>query len=246
MGLRVLTGYPYTGTREILQRDLDRLEEQTLASLRKIQKQRRQAHDRAVSNGSADPLRLDWRIPGEITAIAPDGDFLWLGVANFFGNYLLLMHKPTLSLVAYFRMPVRDKISAFAVSQNSLWVGTFYGDHQLFRVSKDAFRAIPQDRWTSLAVSQADRARLINGMSPRDRAMYAFYAGDDERVVALLGNIAPGKASLEEMLLLALACGPSGLNRTEEARAWAERIASRYPDSPWSKIAQESTAKSQL
>ena len=59
------------------------------------------------------------------------------------------------------------------------------------------------------------------------------------RVVELLGNVEPEKASLEQMFLLAFSYDASGLNQPTQARAWYERIISRYPDSPWAKAATD-------
>lgn len=82
-------------------------------------------------------------------------------------------------------------------------------------------------------------------MSVRDQAMYAFYAGDDARVAELLRDTHPNKASLEEMFLLAFSYDTSGVDRPELARAWFERIISRYPDSPWAKAAQAAFAENE-
>jgi hypothetical protein len=114
----------------------------------------------------------------------------------------------------------------------------------LTRIEKQPLLAIPRSQWLTLAISPDERARLIRGMAPRDQAMYAFYAGDNARVAEVLGNLNPEKATLEEIFLLAFACDATGLDKPEQARAWFERIGSRYPDSPWAAAAREFLAVS--
>jgi Ca2+-binding EF-hand superfamily protein len=234
------SGSPYLGNSEVPQQELEKLDGRVRGALKSLEKGRVQAHAaRLEKKLLPDPLHLDWRIPGEVTALANDGDFLWLGIGNYFGNYLLLFNKPSDSLVGYSPMQVRDKISSLAVSRESVWVGTAYGDHHLLELSKDSFLSVPRNHWVSVAISEEDRSRLLKGMSVRDQAMYAFYAGDDSRVVELLNGVDPAKALLEQMFLLAFSFSASGVDKPESARAWFEHISSRYPDSPWSKAAQE-------
>ena len=104
--------------------------------------------------------------------------------------------------------------------------------------------SIPRSQWLSLSISPEDRSRLVNSMSARDQAMYAFYAGDDARVAQALRNVSPEKASLEEMFLLAFAQDAFGLDKPDLAHAWFERILARYPASPWATAAQEFLAAS--
>jgi hypothetical protein len=185
-------------------------------------------------------LEVNWRIPGDTTALAGDGDFLWIGAENYFGHYLVLLHKPTESLVSY--ASFRERISSLAVSGNSVWAGLAWGDQKLVRLSKDAFVSVPSRDWVRVAISPEERMRLVRTMKVRDQAMYAFYAGDSSRVVELLGNANPEKATLEEMFLLAFSYGTGGLDRPDQARVWFDRIISRYPDSPWARTAKQTLA----
>src|SRR5206468_1187750 len=141
-----------------------------------------------------DPFHMTSRIPGEVAALANDGDFLWVGVCNFFGSYLMLLHKPSLSFVASYTMGVRDRISSLALSDTYVWVGTAYGDNSLLRLRKDSFLSVPRHQWASVTITPEERERLVRTMSQRDQAMHAFYAGDNQRVVELLGGIHPDKA----------------------------------------------------
>ena len=72
-------------------------------------------------------------LAGQVTALASDGDYLWLATStreNRFGNreksslegfFIFLLHKPTNKWVGYF--PVSADVTAMAASQGRLWVG---------------------------------------------------------------------------------------------------------------------------
>ncbi len=237
-----MMGSSFAGNSEMPRQNLERMDEQIRGLMKKLQADRAKNHSESRER---NPLHLDWRIPGEVTALAKDGDFLWVGVGNFFGNHLLLLHQPSGSVVAGCLMPVRDAISSLAVSKTSVWAGTAYGDHQLFQIPKDAFTSVPQSRWVKLAISPEERTQLVSGMSVRDQAMYAFYAADDARVAALLGDIDADKASLEQMFLLAFSYDTLGLDKPDLARTWFEHIISHYPDSGWAKTAQDALAENE-
>jgi Ca2+-binding EF-hand superfamily protein len=237
-----MMGSSFAGNSEIRRQDLEKMDEQIQGLMKKLQGDRVKNHS---GKREGNPLHLDWRMPGEVTALAKDGDFLWVGIGNYFGNHLLLLHQPSGSVVAGCPMPVRDAISSLAVSKTSVWAGTAYGDHKLFQIPKDVFTSVPQSRWVSLAISPDERTRLVSGMSVRDQAMHAFYAADDARVAALFGEVDSDKASLEQMFLLAFSYDTLGLDKPGLARTWFEKIMSRYPDSGWAKFAQDALAKNE-
>jgi Ca2+-binding EF-hand superfamily protein len=241
-----MLGAVNSGHTIIPRQELDRLDNQIQDAVEQLASDHRKVHRLKVKQKNpVDPLQLNWRIPGGVMAMANDGDFLWLGVGNYFGNYLLLLHKPSESLVAYCPLEARGRISSLAVSATSVWVGMAYGDQLLVNIPREAFLSVPKTIWTSLAISPEDRERLIRGMSIHDRAMYAFYAGDDATTATLLGNTDPDRASLEEMFLLAFTYDVSGLDKPDLCRSWFERIISRYPDSPWAKAAQTALSENE-
>jgi len=241
-----MMGHFLTGNDTMPAGNLDAMDEQIQGLMRKLQEDRAKKHaEKRKSSAVANPLHLDWRVQGDVTALANDGDFLWVGIGNFFGNYLLLLHKPSESLVAYCPMQARDKISSIAISKTAVWIGTAYGDHKLLKLPKSSFLSIPQSSWVGLAISPNEREQLIRGMSIRDQAMYAFYAGDDPRVASLLGDIDPDKATLEQMFLLAFSYDALGLDKPDLARTWFENIISRYPDSVWAKTAQTALSENE-
>ncbi len=237
----------FTGNSQIARNRLEAAEQQIRACLRRLEDARNRAHlARTNRNESPDPFHLAARIPGNVAALANDGEFLWLGVDNYFGSYLLLLHKPSLSLVAGHTMGVRERISSVAVSDKYVWAGTAYGDNALLRLRKDAFLSVPRNQWVSIVVTPEERQRIVRGMSKTDQALYAFYAGDDERVVQLLGELTPEQAGLQEMLLLAWSFDASGVDDPDQSRAWSDRIRTRYPDSPWATVANEGMKENEL
>ena len=168
-----------------------------------------------------------------------------MGANSQHGSRLLLLHKPTESLVGSLRMQGRGTISSLAVSEDHVWVGTSYGDDVLLRVSKGAFLSVARPEWKELGLGAAEQKQILQGMSRRDQVLYAFYAGEDERVRDLLGGVDPGKASLEEMFLLGWSCDPLGADHAQEWARGSSRICQRHPDSPWSRAAMEFSATNQ-
>lgn len=235
-----LIGLPYLWNNKVSPADLERLMDRIQAKFEEIETERVQAHTTLrTSKNTIEPLHLEWRIPGGVRAMANDGDFLWLGV----GNDLLLLHKPSRSLVAYCRLDPRGWISSLAISARSVSVGMAYSSRLLVRIPKSAFLSVPKSRWVNLAISPEERERLIRGMSVRDQAMYAFYTGDDAKVVRLLEGLDPNHASLEEMFLLAFSYDTSRLDKPNFCRFWFDQIISRHPDSPWASVARDALIK---
>jgi len=222
---------------------VDKIAESIQRFFKSLQKDRAGIHLEKLNGKRAiDPLHLDWRMPGWVTAMAQDGDFLWVGTGMYSGDRLLLVHKPSLSLVGWCSLD--GGVTSLSVGGRDIWVGAAYGKQLLTRIEKTPMLTIPRSQWLSLTLSAYDRAHLVGGMSTRDQAMYAFYAGDDARVAALLWNVNPETATLEEMFLLAFAHDASALDQPEIARAWSDRIAARYPETPWAKAAREFLAAS--
>jgi Ca2+-binding EF-hand superfamily protein len=227
-----LMGISYTGGSQITQGSLDAISEQIQKFMKKLQQDRAKIHEK--KERAIDPLNLNSRFPGDVTAMANDGDYLWMGI----GSSVFLLHKPSASLAARFDLKKWGRIISILPSRNSVWVGT-ESDLQLLELSKDAFLSVPRSQWVTLAISPDERNGLIQKMSVRDRALYAFYAGDDQRVVELLGQIDPAKATLEELFLCAFSCDTSGIDNPAQAQSWFEHIMREYPNSAWAQIAKE-------
>ncbi len=241
-----ISGNYFGGNPTIPQQALDDLTSQVLGRLRKIEYDHRRIRGAKLTRAAAaDPLKLTSRIPGRIAALASDGDFLWVGADNYFGSYLLLLHKPSHSLVGDILMPTRNRIASLAVSDQDVWIGISYGDDALLRLPKQGLVATPKSQWKDLALTQAEREQQIGRMSQRDQALYAFYAGDSEGVIKLLAEVDPRQASLEEMFLLAWSYGAVGVDDLSKADEWYQHLQTRHPDSPWSAAAAEAARANQ-
>jgi hypothetical protein len=241
-----MEGSFWGGSSSMSQRQVEESEARIQWNLRKFEiEHRRSCVARLKRNEITDPLHLNSRIPGGVRAVVNDGEFLWLGADNYFGSRLLLVHKPSRSLVGELAMQPRNTISALAVSDHHVWIGTHYGDDPLLRVSKAEFLAVSKSQWKDLTIEPDERAKLINGLSRRDQALYAFLAGDGERVAELLGDADPRKASLEEMLLIVWSCGLLGANNPQQMNAWAGHLNERQPGSPWAKSAADAVKENQ-
>jgi Ca2+-binding EF-hand superfamily protein len=239
-GLRSpLLGAQYTGGPQIPESALTGIEQSILRFLESLQKERIRRHAQKHASQN-DPLRLNWRIPGEITSLVTDGDFLWLGAANYFGNYLIALHQPSQTLAGYVK--IEGQPASIAVADSQVFVGTAYGDKPLLQIEKKDILSVPRNRWVDLAISPTERRDLIRGMPLTDQAIYAYYADDDAQIADLLENLNPGKATLEQMFLLAFSYDACGLNHPGLARTWFERIVARSPDSPWAKAARSALA----
>lgn len=234
-----MVGGSYFGGNPMIPQDrLDQMEQQLIGGLVKIEDERKLAKvSRNNSQRIVDPFQMTTHMPGGVGVMANDGDYLWLGSGNYHGDYLMLLHKPSHSLVASFTLGTRGHISGLAISDKYVWVGIAYGDDAVIRLSKDVFFSVPQSQWTNLEIKSAEREQLVRSMSKRDQAMYALLAGDDRRVVELLSDLNPDKASLEDMLCLAWSCDASGVDDLEKCNKWLKQIAARFPDSPWAKYA---------
>jgi Ca2+-binding EF-hand superfamily protein len=186
-----------------------------------------------------EPFGLDSHIPGRVTSCIRDGDRLWLGLAD----RLLLLDFPSHSLVACCRFG--KPVVSIGVSDEFVWVGLAFGEQLLVQVPKRAFAAVPKNQWTPLTITAEERRLLIESMNVRDQAVYAFYAGDANRVVQLLKTVDLAEATLEQMLLLAVSYDADETDSPENVSAWCERIMEQYPGSPWGTFGQKAIDESQ-
>jgi hypothetical protein len=186
-----------------------------------------------------EPWGLNSHIPGFVTSLAKDGDRLWLAIAD----RILLVDLPSQSVVAFCSCAGKP-IASLGVSDQFVWASLAFGEQLLVRVPKREFEAVPKDRWTPLTITAEERQRLIGGMSVMAQAIYAFYAGDPKRIIELLGSVDPAVATPEQMMLLAVTYDSDNADDPKRAKAWCERIISRYPGSPWATFAHKTIEES--
>lgn len=206
--------------------------EQHADGLRKELAAIRKRHESLL--GPENPLNLNHRMPGNVRALAIDGEFLWVALGY---NQLMLLHKPTLSIVGACRLT--NSITSLAVTEQHVWAGLSEPGAAVIRLSKELFLSVPASRWLGLTLSVRDREDLVRGMNTRDQAMYAFYAGNHARVAGLLEARPKEKLPLDELFILGLSYGAFGLDQPERARACFDAVMERAPDSPWAEFASE-------
>jgi Ankyrin repeats (3 copies)/Ankyrin repeat len=156
-------------------------------------------------HGLPDRRVAPWptRLRGAVTALAQDGDFLWMATTaewdNYYPrhgepfdlfqshqNYIFLMHKPSRRWVGQFSVPSR--VSALAVSTDRLWVGLAKPEDgkSLFQIDKRPLLQTPQDRWVSDDVPDEELYRQIAKLDVIEQAHYYFLLGDTNKVLAVL------------------------------------------------------------
>ncbi len=187
------------------------------------------------------------RIPGGVSALLDDGDFLWVAtmpvtrgrftVSANDKHYVLLFHKPTQRWVGRFEVGAR--VSALASVGDDLWIGLSLPDGQLketpdprrsvlLAVSKQEIKAIPETDWVSDQVSEAEILEAIASLSRQDQAVYHFLLGNDELAVQLLED-AP--LEYDALFMLAYAHDQSGLDAPEIAIDYFRKLMDWFPES---------------
>ncbi len=145
------------------------------------------------------------RLRGAVTALAQDGEFLWIATTSDWDdyaihrlgdppnmyqpdneNYVFLMHKPSGRWMGRFSVPSR--VSAMAVSADRLWIGLAKPEDgkSLFQIDKRPLLQTPQDRWVSDDVPVEEMYRQITKLNVIEQAHYFFLLGDTNKVLAVL------------------------------------------------------------
>ena len=216
-------------------------ESQIIRSFSQFRKQRQEAHtERRKAGRSQDLLQLSTRLRGEVTAMASDRDFLWIGCDDQSSYSVILMHKPTHAWVGHLKVPAR--VSCLAFSDTRLWIGLGYGDDRVFEVNKQDLLSIPRSKWMQDEVGEAELGAVIAALPAHSQALYAFFAGDYARAAQLLEKEDLHSAGLETLFLLAFSYDDLGLDKPDLVRRCFQEIISRYANSPWAKVAVESLA----
>jgi hypothetical protein len=200
---------------------------------------------RAVSEGRslANWVQPTSRLPGPVTALLRDQTWLWVACADFNGpqrSRILLYHRPSRRWVGWF--PLGLPVRSLAADSRNLWVGmedaAGGGVPVLVAVDKLPLISQPQGRWTRETISPEELGQRLAALGAKERAVYAFFAGDPAKVVELLapdGTPAPG-ADAESLFLLAFAHDSLGLNQPDRMDGFLSRLRSAYPDSLFTEL----------
>lgn len=202
---------------------------------------------RARALGEGRPL-ANWvqptsRLPGPVTALLRDQTWLWVACTDFNGpqrSRILLFHRPSRRWVGWF--PLGLPVRCLAADSRHLWVGledaAGRGVPVLVAVDKLPLISQPQGRWTREAISPEELGQRLASLGAKERAVYAFFAGDPAKVVELLapdGTPAPG-ADAESLFLLAFAHDASGLNQPDRMAGWLDRLRAEHPNSLFTEL----------
>lgn len=203
---------------------------------------RREAHPQ---NSKPDAVRISSRLPGPVQALASDGDFLWLAARaadSMWRSHVMLLHKPSGQWVGHIRTSL---VTSLAVDERHLWIGCLLsyggGAKCLLRLEKQALYGIPQDRWMSDAVSEAESLEAFARLTPREQALWQFITGDPAAAVALLEKITPQTAEI--LFLQGLCHDTRGLQQPDKAREFFRRVISEHPADPLAEEARKQLAQ---
>jgi hypothetical protein len=209
---------------------------------REFAKARRAAYDRRRAAGrTTDPQELSTRLTTGVSALAHDGDFLWLGFD--YPGTVMLYHKPSDSFVGYVKLT--NSVQCLAVSPGHLWIGFGYQETKLARMEKRELLATPQSRWVANRVGAREFSELLAQQPLRQQALHAFFAGDYPRTLAILDRENVNPPDVETMFLRAYCYDPMGLNQPAECRRQFEAIIERFAGYPWERVARAALEESE-
>jgi len=191
--------------------------------------------------GTTDSFGSPSRLPGGVSALAHDGEFLWLGLAH--PAIVMLYHKPSDSFIGHIKLT--DSVRSLAVSQDHLWLGFGYHETLLASLEKRELMSVPKARWRPNRVSADELDRALSKLPLRQQALNAFFAGNHAKTLELLDRESTQSPDLEAMFLRAYCHDFWGLNNAVACRRAFEQIIARFPDSPWEKAARAARAASE-
>ncbi len=196
----------------------------------------RMARVRLETGRALDPVTPTSRVPGPVSALAPDGPYLWVVTRDGTPgepSRVSLFHAASRRWVGSF--PVSLPVLDVAVDDRFLWLGLDASavprGAPLVAVDKRPLLAVSADRWVEDEPTPEERGEWLAGLPVRERAVLAFFAGDAARVVALLGpESEPPDPEVE--FLLAFAHDAVGLDRPAIRDRHLERLHRLFPSSP--------------
>jgi hypothetical protein len=185
-------------------------------------------------------------LPGPVTGLLPDGDFLWVlsraSLIKWNPHRLLLWHQPTRRWVAQCTLDYRP---ALAADDQYLWFPSAehlpderYTTARLCRVEKQ--RAYDAALASSFAADDAATQAAFEKLSVRDRAFNHFAAGQYAEAAALFAQVRPTpyahpgivEAAAEALFMQALCFDAEGLRDAGKQREFLQHLLDRYPDDP--------------
>jgi hypothetical protein len=147
------------------------------------------------------------RLRGGVTALAQDGDFLWIAATTGDENYIFLMHKPSNRWVGRFSVP--SPVSALAVSPDRLWIGLAQpkDGQSLFQTDKRPLLQTPPDQWVSDEVSDEEFYSKVAKLGVIEQAHYYFLLGETNKVLEVLNKPTDARYADHVKKLISLCSG---------------------------------------
>ena len=199
----------------------------------------RQAQGGATNALVHNPVDPTSRLPGPVTALCLDGDYLWLGCAIPGGASLSLYHLPTDRWVGQLQL-VQATINAIAVSDSTIWVGLAVPARlgvpihpvSMVQVDKRPWLQRSPEHGYPDAIDPKEVTSAVVRWSARQRTLYAFFKGHYAEVVQALGELDTETADLEALYMAGLAHDRFGLNQPDQQRRYLQAIIERDPNGP--------------
>lgn len=179
------------------------------------------------------------RLPGLVTALAADGDWLWVATAKGEtwreGGYRIsLMHMPSRRWVG--GMTLQERVSGLCAGSDAVWLATemtphLDGESPLRRMDKAPWLAVPESRWFSAEVSREEVDAAERRLTPRQQALRSLFRGESGPFVQLYAGQSPLTLDPETLFLLSQAYDGQGLNQPERRLELENNLIQQYPDS---------------
>jgi hypothetical protein len=190
-------------------------------------------------------FHTDTRLVGMVTALAVDGDFLFVATStardDFLpspveGSHLFVLHIPTEKWVG--RVPLEASATAMAQDSERLWIGTTGSPALVLEFRKKDLTAAPPEQWVEDLPSPVEVAGALAKLSREEQVSHAFFRGDYEQIESLLHGMPLENLSLSELFAIAWSNDALGLNNSEKRSAAREEIMRRDLH-PWRRAEAE-------
>lgn len=209
---------------------------------------------RSARSKLVEDFKPKTRLPGSVTTLLVDGDFLWLGVTTVLSlyappigeNFLMVLHRPTRRWVASTHVP--GPIRALAADADRVWLGLDGAPAELgtalLSVEKKPFLSRPKKQWMDDTITDEEIQACIASLSTWDQAKYAFFLGDYPKAVRLLE---PLQADPQNHAMASLFLGwchdKDGLNQPDKAQACFDWVVNNSKDARLILLATDALGK---
>jgi hypothetical protein len=173
------------------------------------------------------------RLTSPVTALARDGDFLWVATAEENDERprgrLLLYHVPERKWVG--RRDIPCGIQRMMATPEAVWVAGAYAHRvNCVRVDKAPWLNVPKSQWLPEEVTASELEKEFDALSPKQRAIYSLFAGRESDIPMLLTGEGPPAPDAESLFILAHAQDRHGLNDPQKQRHYEELVLREFPD----------------